>query len=331
MKPALLEFLVCARCGGPLGCAASRERGAEVEEGTLDCAQCAARFPVRGGIPRMLPDRLSGPERATSHAFETQWKMLADLTSVFREEFQSYLDPLAAADLRGLAVLDAGCGMGKFSYAAAEAGVRTIVGVDLSDAVEVAHAHLRERPNAHVVQASIYGLPFRPGSFEFVFSIGVLHHLPDPALGFERRVRLVHPGGRILVWLYALEGNERFVRLLDPWRARLFSRLPSGANRVVATLLAVPLWLLIRGLYLPLARRGRARRLPYADYFLYFHRLGFRAFWGTVYDKLVPPIAHYLSQGTVRRWLENADLAELALRHRNANSWTCLARRRAPA
>ena len=331
MKPELLEFLVCVHCGAPLRCAASRMRGAEVEEGMLDCTQCAARFPVRGGIPRMLPDGLSTPECATSRAFGTQWKMLADLTSVFREEFRSYFDPLAPTDLNGLAVLDAGCGMGKFSYAAAEAGARVVIGVDLSEAVEVAHAHLRDRPNAHVVQASIYQLPFRPSAFEFVFSIGVLHHLPDPALGFERLVRLVHPGGRILVWLYALEGNERFVRLLDPWRARLFSRLPPAANRVIATVLAVPLWLLIRGLYVPLARRERAGRLPYAPYFLYFHRLGFQVFWGTVYDKLVPPIAHYLSQGSVRRWLENADLTELALRHRNANSWTCLARRCPPA
>src|SRR5438093_1467405 len=113
-------------------------------------------------------------------------------------------------------------------------------------------------------------------AFAFVFSIGVLHHLPDPELGFDRLVRLVQPAGRILVWLYALEGNERFVRLLDPWRSRLFSRLPSRVNRVVATLLAVPLWLLIRGLYVPLARRGHARGLPYSDYFLYFSRLGFR-------------------------------------------------------
>ena len=331
MKPGLLEFLVCPQCGGRFRCSGSRERGGEVEEATLDCSQCAARFPVRGGIPRLLPDSLSAPERATSRAFEKQWKMLAELTSVFREEFRSYLDPLAPGDLRGVAVLDAGCGMGKFSYAAAEAGARAVIAVDLSDAVEVAHAHLRDWPSAHVVQASIYQLPFRPSTFDFVFSIGVLHHLPDPQLGFERLVRLARPGGRILVWLYALEGNERFVRLLDPWRSRLFSRLPSGANRVVATLLAVPLWLVIQGLYVPLARRGHVRRLPYADYFLYFSRLGFRIFWGTVYDKLVPPIAHYLSQDTVRRWLANADLTELALRHRNANSWTCLARRGAGA
>ena len=327
MKPALLDFLVCPGCGGALQCTPSREHGGEVEEGTLGCVPCRAQFPVRAGIPRMLPAGLSVPEQATARAFETQWKMLAKLSSAFRDEFRSYLQPLAPGDLQGLSVLDAGCGMGKFSYAAAEAGAGLVIAVDLSAAVEVAHAHLRAWPNAHVVQASIYHLPFRPGTFDLVFSIGVLHHLPDPELGFGRLVPLARPRGRLLVWLYAVEGNERFIRLLDPWRSRLFSRLPSSANRVVATLIALPLWLLIRGVYVPLAARGRAPRLPYAEYFLYFSRLGFRTFWGTVYDKLVPPIAYYVSRDTIRRWLANAGLTELALRHRNANSWTCLARK----
>src|SRR2546426_11295553 len=108
-------------------------------------------------------------------------------------------------------------------------------------------------------------------------------------------------------------------------------RRPPRSTLFPYTTLFRSLWLVIQGLYVPLARRGHVRSLPYADYFLYFSRLGFRIFWGTVYDKLVPPIAHYLSQDTVRRWLANADLTELALRHRNANSWTCLARRGAGA
>src|SRR5262249_22926706 len=181
-------------------------------------------------------------------AFGTQWKLLGELTQVFREEFDSYLRPLTSAELKDMTVLDAGCGMGKFSIAAAEAGARTVIAVDLSEAVDVAHAYLQRIPAAHVVQASIYALPFRPRSFDFVFSIGVLHHLPDPEQGFRQLVPLVRAGGRALAWVYALEGNEFFVRWLDPWRARVFSRLPSVVNRAVATILAAPLWLLIRAL-----------------------------------------------------------------------------------
>jgi SAM-dependent methyltransferase len=326
LKSSLLQYLACPGCGAELECRADLVEGPEVLEGSLTCRGCHTSFPIRAGVPRLLP-ALSSPESATASAFGTQWKLLGELSGVFRQEFDSYLHPLTAADLRDLVVLDAGCGMGKFSLAAVEGGAAVVIAVDLSDAVDVAHAHLRRFAGAHVVQASIYALPFRPRSFDFVFSIGVLHHLPDPERGFRRLAPLVRPGGRALAWVYALEGNEFFARWLDPWRARLFSRLPSPVNRVAATLLAAPLWGLIRSVYVPLERRGRARRLPYADYFLYFARLGFRAFWGTVYDKLVPPIAFYLRADELERWVAAAGLTDPLLRHRNGNSWSCLARR----
>jgi hypothetical protein len=50
-----------------------------------------------------------------------------------------------------------------------------------------------------------------------------------------------------------------------------------------------------------------------------------------VYDKLVPPVAFYVSREDLRRWLRDAHLAEEFLRHRNRNSWSCLARRDPPA
>jgi SAM-dependent methyltransferase len=327
VKPALLPYLACPRCGGSFGCEPARAEAEEVLEGTLRCRGCGVTHVVTGGVPRLVPDALSRPEKRTSAAFGTQWKILGDLSEVFRAEFQSYLEPVPLGELSGLVVLDAGCGMGKFSLAAAEAGARAVVAVDLSDAVDVAFHHLRRVPGAHVVQASIAEPPFRPGAFDFVFSIGVLHHTPDPEGSFRKLVPLVRAGGRLFVWLYALEGNELFVRWLDPFRRVVFSRLPSWANRVAATLLAVPLWLVIRGLYVPLLRRGRGHGLPYAEYFLYFRRLGFRTFWGTVYDKLVPPIAFYLTREEIRRWLGGTGLTELGLRHRNGNSWSCLAQR----
>jgi SAM-dependent methyltransferase len=327
VKTALLEFLACPRCAGALRSEPTRTNGEEVLEGTLRCRGCAAAYAIRGGIPRMVPDTLTARERATSRAFGVQWKMLAALSGVFRAEFQSYLDPLPVSDVQGLAVLDAGCGMGKFSFAAAESGARAVIALDLSESVEVAYGNLRALPNAHVVQGSIYQLPFRAGAFDFAFSIGVLHHTPDPEKSFQQLVPLVRPGGRLFVWVYALEGNEFFVRWLDPLRAAVFSRLPSWINRVAASALALPLWAVIQLVYVPLGGRAVVLRLPYAEYFLYFSRLGLGTFWGTVYDKLAPPISFYLTRDEVRRWMEGAGLTELSLRRRNGNSWSCLARR----
>ncbi len=45
-------------------------------------------------------------------------------------------------------------------------------------------------------------LPIVEGAFDLVYSIGVLHHTPDPRRGFAEIARRVKPGGRLAVWLY---------------------------------------------------------------------------------------------------------------------------------
>ena len=45
-------------------------------------------------------------------------------------------------------------------------------------------------------------LPLEPASFDFVFSIGVMHHDADTRSVFDAVAKLVKPGGRYSVWLY---------------------------------------------------------------------------------------------------------------------------------
>jgi SAM-dependent methyltransferase len=57
-------------------------------------------------------------------------------------------------------------------------------------------------PNANFVQADLKKLPFAPTSFDFVFSIGVMHHDADTKSVFDAVAKMVKPGGRYSVWLY---------------------------------------------------------------------------------------------------------------------------------
>jgi hypothetical protein len=129
----------------------------------------------------------------------------------------------------------------------------------------------------------------------------VLHHLPDPERGFQRIVPLAAQTARVLVWLYALEGNE-FRPLADRSDGGSSPRAPSWINRVAGA---------PRGPALaPHQRRLRPARPtvappPLRRVLPLLRRLG-RTFWGTVYDKLVPPVAFYLTRGTIRRWLAAA-------------------------
>ncbi len=104
-------------------------------------------------------------------------------------------------DLRGKRVLDAGCGMGRFAEVCADAGAE-VHAVDLSSAVEACHRNLGAQPNVFVYQADIMDLPFADGAFDYVYSLGVLHHTPNTRLAFERLVPLLGAEGQIAVWVY---------------------------------------------------------------------------------------------------------------------------------
>ena len=71
-----------------------------------------------------------------------------------------------------------------------------VVGADLSRAVDAAHANLGTREDVAIVQADLFELPFRPGSFDRIYSIGVLHHTPDTHSAFQKLVRTVETGWR---------------------------------------------------------------------------------------------------------------------------------------
>jgi SAM-dependent methyltransferase len=107
-------------------------------------------------------------------------------------------------DLAGKTVLDAGCGMGRYLRVVAEVGANA-VGMDLSRAVEAARDLTREYPSVAVVQGDLLRLPLLEGSFDHIYSLGVLDHTPDPRRAFLGLTRLLKPGGRIAIWVYPRE------------------------------------------------------------------------------------------------------------------------------
>jgi SAM-dependent methyltransferase len=131
---------------------------------------------------------------------------------------------VAAHDLAGRLVLDAGCGGGRYARLAARHGAR-VVGVDLSSAVEKAAALCAEWPRVAIVQADLLDLPLAERRFDLVFSIGVLHHSPDPRRAFAQVAARVRPGGRLAVWLYG-KNTWPQERLNSALRA-LTTRLPA--------------------------------------------------------------------------------------------------------
>jgi SAM-dependent methyltransferase len=115
---------------------------------------------------------------------------------------------LSPNDLEGQLVLDAGCGMGRYLRIAAESSVSFIVGLDLSHAVIAARELTAELKKVAVVQGDLLKLPFANGSFDLIYTLGVLDHTPDPRAAFLGLAALLKPGGKIAVWVYPRERPE---------------------------------------------------------------------------------------------------------------------------
>ncbi len=176
----------------------SPERGQRLEYDSagkrLVCPNEGQMWPVEGGIPRFV---------ASEHleSFGRQWNRYEVAhDDEDRATFQAKTG-LRLDELMGLRVLDAGCGGGRYCKVAGEAGA-TVFGADHTTAVEKAAKLCSHLPNVHFVQADLKRLPFEPGSFDFVFSIGVMHHDARTRAVFDPVARMVRPGGRLAVWLY---------------------------------------------------------------------------------------------------------------------------------
>jgi SAM-dependent methyltransferase len=311
METAVLTTLACPSCGGSLD---ERDGG-----GAFACVSCERVYPVVAGIPRFVDDAaLSDLQNRTADAFGWQWLHFREMHDAYEEQFLDWIRPLDRSFFVGKRVLDAGCGIGRHAYFASRFGAREVVALDLSDAVETAREHLSGLDGVHVLQGDLLRPPFRRDDphtgFDLVYSIGVLHHLPDPRAGFLSLARLVRPGGTMFVWVYGYEGNALVRRVVEPLR-RLTTRMSPSALRVVAWPLSGALYAAARVV------RGPLRRLPSGEYVASLRRFSFRQVYSIGFDQLVAPSSRYIRRDELAEWFAAAGLEEVEITQRNGNSW----------
>lgn len=313
----------------PVSHGSLRVETADRQTGTLTSTD-GRRYELRDGIPRfVLTDDAGQKQTQGSFAFKWQKRDTYDSPAVKAQATRWLVDRYgfgSAGEMgqylaaRGR-VLDAGCGSAFSSslWLTPDWGGRLWVGLDISGAIDVAADRLGDVASAAFVQGDVLQPPFADGTFDAIFSEGVLHHTPSTERAFKALVRLLAPGGEMLVYVYRRKGPIReftddYVRdalaVMPPdqaWDAlRPLTRLGQALAELEAeveitediTLLGIP------------AGRHNVQRL------FYWHVA--KMFWNPAYsfeenhhinfDWYHPRYAHRQSEEELRRWCDDSAL-----------------------
>jgi SAM-dependent methyltransferase len=253
----------------------------------------------------------------TARSFGYEWQAFSEMLPDYEANFRWYFERFSPTSFAGKRILDAGCGTGRHTFHMARSGASEVVAMDFSQAIEVAAQNNRDNPNTHFVQADIYHPPFLPESFDFVYSLGVLHHLPDPEKGFRSLLPLLRAGQYINIYLYwNLEGEPA-------WRRAALSAV-TGIRRITTrmphALLKKLSWMLAAGFQVAFVLPSRALdsfertrfladRVPLGHY----RKYSFRVLYTDQFDRFSAPIENRYSRAEVAGWFERARLEEFVI------------------
>ncbi len=302
---------------------ASKYDDSEIMEGVLSCKKCSREYKVVRGVPRFADiGKIESDKAATAENFGWQWTNFTQEDPKYKEQFLGWLQPVTPDFFEGKVVLEGGCGKGRHTKLAAEWGAKDVVGIDLGDGVESAFKATRHLKNVHIVQGDIFKLPFKR-AFDFAFSIGVLHHTPDPKKAFVSLAGKVKKGGHISAWVYGAENNEWITKYVNPVREGFTSKISQPVLYQLSKLPTLSVFLSTKLVYRPanIIAKPIAKRLFYNDYLNHLGTFGWREQHNIVFDHLVAPTAFYISKEEFEQWWQDIKAEDVEITWHNQNSW----------
>lgn len=314
----------------------------DVITGALTCSNCEIYYPIHNGVPRMLTYRtavgmfhaeqnrqwirkqltsfvlpnLDAPpgEEAVLRSFSREWQEYKwsgqSYWQTTPEHMMRCMQYVLGLDRHSLAhklVLDVGMGIGGIADGLSRLESCEIVGMDLGYAVDQARRYFGHNPRLHIVQASLFAPPFRPATFDFVYSQGVLHHTYSTETAFKRIAKLPKSNeGMLCVWIYSHQREKvtllrRLLLMAENLLRPVLTRLP-GPLQTAALIPAVPLYILYQNIY----RTRKMGRDTAASY-------GWNEALHAARDRLTPPFAHRHSYEEVCEWFRSSSYHHLEL------------------
>lgn len=260
---------------------------------------------------------MNGKDR-TIKDFGEQWLKYSDNEGYYGslELFSDILSPfLEPKDIKDCRVAEIGSGTGRIVNMLLNAGAKHVVAIEPSDAFEVLCRNIQKTEKVTCFKITGDHLPAY-GDLDYIFSIGVLHHIPEPGPVVHAVYRALRPGGRFIVWLYGREGNSLYLAFIEPLRV-VTKKLP---HFLLAFLVEMMYWPLLG--YLNVCK---IFPLPLKGYMVsVLQKMSPEKRRLIIYDQLNPAYAKYYTRLEAEKLLSDQKFVDVQSHHRHGYSWTVI-------
>jgi len=336
------EFLICTNCSNSLKLNIFErfENSERIKEGLLKCT-CGMWFPIINGVPRLLQGRLRNLfykhhkyfikkyrdklgnsdsfesdiiQERTAYIHDIDIKKPSEKFKNFDQSFKDWISPISPAFFKEKIILDVGCRIGINSYFSGKFGAKFVIGIDIGETVETAYEVNCELENVLIVQADLNNIPTKQ-IFDFIFSIGVLHHIPNPKLGMTKLIEKAKSGSKVLVWIYGYENYYNLKMILFLRKLTVNSNV--NVVKTISLIYALFFFLQVKH-HNSLLKKGKIKPNLWLKYLNSFR---FKEIEAYVFNQLAPPIAFYFTKKEFEEFCNIEGIKNLKVINMFDNSW----------
>ena len=258
--------------------------------------------------------------KKTIKDFNDQWKLQGELNSDYWASDQILFDQISeifpVESIKGMIVGDVGAGTGRVVKTFLKYHPKKIYAIEPSiTGINHINQNLKNNKNLEVINSD--GLSFKtPELCDFIYSLGVIHHIKNPTDILKNINKNLKSKGKILVWVYGYENNILYICIYK-FLSIITKKLPDKILYFIA--------MLLNGCLQPYIFLCKFFNLPLKKYFLeVFNKCGWVKRNDIIFDQLNPAYAKYYKKKEIEKELLDAGFVNLKFYHRHSYSWTVL-------